>query len=194
MSDNLSWSSGIWVCAFVCVCSVMSNSLHWSSGMCVCVCVCECSVVSICVNVQLCPTLCTEAVAYGCVCAHAHAQLCPTFCTRAGAYRFVCVCVRTHIHSVVSDSLWWNSGILVCACVCSVMSDSAPGSGVWVCVWGWVGGCAQSCLTLGARAVAYGCVCVCAHTCVLSYVRLFVQEQWQMGLCMCVCVYGISHV
>ena len=44
--------------------------------------------------------------------------------------------------------------------------------GVCVCVGGWVGVCAQSCLTLGARAVAYGClcVCVCAHACVLSYV------------------------
>jgi len=43
---------------------------------------------------------------------------------------------------------------------------------VCVCVCGWVGVRAQSCLTLGARAVAYGGVCVCVrtHTCVLSYV------------------------
>lgn len=104
LSDSLSWSSRIWVCAFVCLCvcvlSHVTNSLHWSSGLWVCV--CGGSVVS---------TLCTGAVwVCACVCVFIHVQLfalgqcqmCVCVCTCSVAFNsctleqcgWVCVCVR----------------------------------------------------------------------------------------------------
>ena len=29
---------------------------------------------------------------------------------------------------------------------------------------------------------------VCVYVCMLSHVRLFVPEQWRIGVCMCMCV------
>ena len=113
------------------------------------VCVWVCTLVCVCgwvgVRAQSCLTLGARAVAYGCVC--------------------VCVCVCAC--SVVSDSLWWNSGVWVCACVCVCVCTLSPvrlfAPEQWrVCAR------AQSCLTLCARAVAYGCVCVCVSVCELS--------------------------
>ena len=43
--------------------------------------------------------------------------------------------------------------------------------------------CAESCCTLCAGAVAYGCVCVSVSLCELSLVLLFALEQWHMGVC-----------
>ena len=110
-------------------------------------------------------------MAYGYVCVLGRVQL----CTRAVAYG--CVCVSAC--SVVSDSLHGSSGIWLCACVClfalSCMTLNQS-SGMWLC------GCcihAQSCVTLGAGAVADGCMCVC----LCSIVSDSLPEQWRMGVC-----------
>ena len=98
------------------------------------------------------------------------------------------MCVR----SVVSASLWWNSGIWVCMCVyvcaCSIVTDSfRQSSGVCVCACMCVCVFMLSTVQLCAGAVAYGWVRV--YVCVLSYLTL--HQSSGIG-CVCVCV--LSYV
>ena len=113
LSDSLSWSSRIWVCAFVCLCVCVLSRVQlfaleqWFMGVCACV----------CVWAQLCPTLCTGAVAYGFVRVYVYAHSCPTLCTGtvADVCVFVCVCTC----SVVSDILCQSNSGWLCVCVLS---------------------------------------------------------------------------
>ena len=90
----------------------------------------------------------------------------------------MCVCAHsclTLCTGVVEDGF---------VCTCSVVSDFLHQSSA-----GWLFVCvrtrARSCPTLCTGALADGGVCVCVY--MLSHVRLFAPEQWQMALCVCVC-------